>query len=110
MARWSPLALVIGLLAAVGLYGATAASAAVPLTVATAIASQDGTTRTVRGYVVGQPTSADTVIRSGFPDDNALALAEYASETNTSKMLYVQITTAFRSSASTASRHITTSA
>ncbi|HEX8868729.1 MAG TPA: endonuclease [Lentzea sp.] len=85
-------------MAAVGLYGATAASAAVPLTVATAIASQDGTTRTVRGYVVGQPTAANTVIRSGFPDDNALALAEYASETNTSKMLYVQITTAFRSS------------
>ena len=44
MARWSPLALVVALLAAVGLYGSTAAVAAAPLTVAQAIA-----TRTVRG-------------------------------------------------------------
>ena len=96
MARWSPLALVIGLLAAVGLYGSTAAVAAAPLTVATAIATQNGSSATVRGYVVGQPTAASTVIQSGFPDDNALALADSASETSTSKMLYVQITTEFR--------------
>jgi endonuclease I len=96
MARWSPLALVIGLLAAVGLYGSTAAVAAGPLTVAEAISQQSGAPATVRGYVVGQPTATSTVLRSGFPDDNALALADSASETSTSRMVYVQITTAFR--------------
>ncbi|MGI5505850.1 endonuclease [Lentzea sp. CA-135723] len=95
MARWSPLALVIGLLAAVGLYGSTAAVAAAPLTVAQAIAQQ-GTTATVSGYVVGQPTATSTVVRSGFPNDYALALADSASETGTSRMLYVQITASFR--------------
>lgn len=98
MARWSPLALVIGLLAAVGLYGSTAAVAAAPLTVAQAISQQSGASATVRGYVVGQPTATSTVLRSGFPDDNALALAASPSETSTSSMLYVQITAAFRAS------------
>ncbi|MEU0883529.1 endonuclease [Lentzea sp. NPDC005914] len=96
MARWSPLALVIGLLAAVGLYGSTAAVAAAPLTVAQAISQQSGSSATVRGYVVGEPTTATTVIRSGYPDDYALALADTASETGTSRMLYVQITSGFR--------------
>src|SRR5688500_2348026 len=98
MARWSPLALVIALLAAVGLYGSTAAVAAAPLTVAQAISQQSGASATVRGYVVGQPTATSTVIRSGFPDDNALALADSASETGTSRMIYVQITADFRAS------------
>jgi endonuclease I len=98
MARWSPLALVIGLLAAVGLYGSTAAVAAAPLTVAQAIATQNGSTATVRGYVVGQPTAASTVIRSGYPSDYALALADSASQTSTSSMVYVQIPSAFRAS------------
>ena len=98
MARWSPLALVIGLLAAVGLYGSTAAVAAAPLTVAQAISQQSGATATVRGYVVGQPTAASTVIRSGYPNDYALALADSASQTSTSSMLYVQIPAAFRAS------------
>ena len=96
MARWSPLALVIGLLAAVGLYGSTAASAAAPLTVAQAISQQNGTSATVRGYVVGQPTATDTVVSSNFPSDYALALADVASETGTSRMIYVQIPTASR--------------
>jgi endonuclease I len=98
MARWSPLALVIGLLAAVGLYGSTAAVAAGPLTVAQAISQQDGSSQTVRGYVVGQPTATSTVIRSGFPNDYALALADTASQTSTSSMIYVQIPSAFRAS------------
>lgn len=97
MARWSPLALVVALLAAVGLYGSTAAVAAAPLTVAQAISQQNGSSATVRGYVVGQPTATTTVIRSGYPNDYALALADSASTTSTSSMVYVQIPSAFRS-------------
>ncbi|SMD11450.1 endonuclease [Lentzea albidocapillata] len=96
MARWSPLALVVGLLAAVGLYGSTAAVAAAPLTVAQAIATQNGSSATVRGYVVGQPTATTTVVRSGYPNDYALALADSASTTSTSSMVYVQIPSSFR--------------
>ncbi|GHH50413.1 endonuclease [Lentzea cavernae] len=97
MARWSPLALVVALLAAVGLYGSTAAVAAAPLTVAQAISQQNGSSATVRGYVVGQPTATTTVIRSGCPNDYALALADSASTTSTSSMVYVQIPSSFRS-------------
>ena len=76
---------------------APALAAAAPLTVAQAIASQTGQSATVRGYVVGQPTATSTVVRSSFPNDYALAVADSASETSTSKMLYVQIPSAFRS-------------
>jgi len=96
MARWNPLALVIGLLAAVGLYGATAASAEGPLTVAQAIGQQNGTVKTVRGYVVGQPTSTSTVITSNYPNDYALALSDASGATNPPSMIYVQIPSAFR--------------
>ncbi|WP_436491807.1 endonuclease [Actinokineospora sp. HUAS TT18] len=75
----------------------TSAHAAAPLTVAQAIGQQTGATGTVRGYVVGQPTGTTTVIRSGFPNDYALALADSPSQTSTSQMIYVQITSAFRS-------------
>jgi endonuclease I len=89
------LALVLALAA---LPGATPpASAATPLTVGQAIGQQTGTTQTVRGYVVGQPTATNTVVRSGFPNDYALAIADSASQTSTSQMLYVQIPSAFRS-------------
>jgi endonuclease I len=72
------------------------AHAAAPLTVAQAIGNQSGT-GTVRGYVVGQPTATSTVVRSGFPNDFAMALADSAGETSTARMLYVQIPSAFRS-------------
>ncbi|MGW6936074.1 endonuclease [Lentzea sp. NPDC054927] len=98
MARWSPLALVVGLLAAVGLYGSTAAVAAAPISVAEAISQQDGSSRTVRGYVVGQPTATNTVITSGYPNDYALALSDAAGATNPPSMIYVQIPSAFRAS------------
>ena len=62
-----------------------------------AVASQTGQSATVRGYVVGQPTATSTVVRSGFPNDYALAIADSAAETSTSRMLYVQIPSAFRS-------------
>lgn len=38
------------------------ARAATPITVTQAIATQNGSTVTVRGYVVGQPTATSTVV------------------------------------------------
>ncbi|MBU1802294.1 MAG: endonuclease [Actinobacteria bacterium] len=73
----------------------TAAQAATT-SVAAARAGQDGSTATVRGYVVGQPTSSSTVVTSGFPNDYALALADSPGVTDTSQMLYVQVPSSFR--------------
>lgn len=69
-----------------------------PYTVSQAMNSQTSIVKTVQGYVVGQPISTSSVITSGFPNDYAIALAESPSETNISKMLYVQIPSSFRSS------------
>ncbi|GAA0219007.1 hypothetical protein GCM10010492_16140 [Saccharothrix mutabilis subsp. mutabilis] len=74
-----------------------ASNAATPITVTQAISQQNGSTATVRGYVVGQPTATTTVVRSNFPNDYALALADTATQTSTSQMVYVQIPSAFRS-------------
>ncbi|GAB3169055.1 hypothetical protein GCM10027059_33130 [Myceligenerans halotolerans] len=71
-------------------------TAATPIGVAEARAGQDGSTATVRGYVVGQPVSSDTVVTSDFPTDYALALADAPGETDTGDMLYVQIPSGFR--------------
>jgi len=73
------------------------ALAATPITVTQAIGQQNGSSQTVRGYVVGQPTATNTVVKSGFPNDYALAIADSASQASTSQMLYVQIPSAFRS-------------
>lgn len=67
-----------------------------PYTVAQANANQTGSVKTVKGYVVGQPTAANTVVTSNYPNDYALALADSPSETSTSKMIYVQIPSSFR--------------
>jgi endonuclease I len=75
---------------------APAAVAPTPITVSQAVAGQTGQTATVRGYVVGQPTATSTVVTSGFPNDYAMAIADSASETSTSRMLYVQIPSASR--------------
>jgi endonuclease I len=72
------------------------AQAATPITVSQAIGQQTGGSQTVRGYVVGQPTATSTVVRSGFPNDYALAIADSASQTSTSSMLYVQIPSGLR--------------
>ncbi|CCH34632.1 Extracellular ribonuclease [Saccharothrix espanaensis DSM 44229] len=72
------------------------ATAATPITVAQAIGQQNGASATVRGYVVGQPTATTTVVRSNFPSDYALALADAPGQTDTAQMVYVQITSAFR--------------
>ncbi|WP_414640364.1 endonuclease [Amycolatopsis sp.] len=95
--RWKPLALLAVTVAAVAivLQVPTTATAAAPITVSQAIGLQ-GSTATVRGYVVGQPTATNTVVRSNFPGDTALALADSAAETSTSRMLYVQVTASFR--------------
>ncbi len=71
---------------------------AVDISVSQALATQDGRTASVIGYVVGQPIAENTVLRSGFTGDTALALADTASETSTARMLYVQITAAYRAS------------
>ncbi|WP_436372114.1 endonuclease [Cytobacillus sp. BC1816] len=68
-----------------------------PYSVSQGINTQNNTSKTVQGYVVGQPTAANMVISSGFPNDYALALADSPSETSTARMLYVQIPSAFRS-------------
>jgi endonuclease I len=92
-----PVLVLSAVLALLG-FGVMPSSAATPISVSTAIGRQDGSTATVTGYVVGQPTATSTVVRSNFPNDYALALADSASQTSTSSMLYVQITSAFRSS------------
>jgi endonuclease I len=68
-----------------------------PFTVDEAISNQDGSTSTVEGYIVGQPISENNVAKSQFPSDYALALADSASETDTSNMIYIQIPSSFRS-------------
>ncbi|MBT2615443.1 MULTISPECIES: endonuclease [unclassified Bacillus (in: firmicutes)] len=68
-----------------------------PYSVSQAIANQDSTIKAVNGYVVGQPTSANTVITSGYPNDYAIALADSSSETNITNMVYAQVPSSFRS-------------
>jgi endonuclease I len=89
-------ALVVLFVVALVSTSARTAAAATPLTVAQAVATQNGTSQTVRGYVVGEPVATNTVNRSGFSADYAIALADTAGETSTAKMLYVQLTTQWR--------------
>lgn len=70
--------------------------AATAMGVAEARATKDGSTATVRGYVVGQPVESDRVVTSDFPSDYALALADTPGETDTGEMLYVQIPSGLR--------------
>ncbi|MCF8890259.1 endonuclease [Priestia megaterium] len=71
--------------------------AAAFLSVAQALENQNNSVQTVKGYVVGQPTGTSTVITSNYPSDYALALADSSNETNTDKMVYVQIPSNLRS-------------
>jgi endonuclease I len=97
--RRSRPALILGVLLALLAFGITPSTAATTanITVSTAISRQDGSVATVEGYVVGQPTAANTVIRSNFTGDTALALADSSTQTSTASMLYVQISSTFRS-------------
>ncbi|MCI4619564.1 ribonuclease [Priestia megaterium] len=71
--------------------------AAAFLSVAQALENQNNSVQTVKGYVVGQPTGTSTVITSNYPNDYALALAGSSNETNTDKIVYVQIPSNLRS-------------
>lgn len=68
-----------------------------PYSVSQGINAQNNASKTVQGYVVGQPTATNTVITSRFPNDYALALADSPTETSLAKMIYVQIPSSFRS-------------
>jgi endonuclease I len=68
-----------------------------PYEVSQANSAQNNTLKTVQGYIVGQPTATTTVVTSNYPNDYAIALADSATETNTSNMIYVQINTDNRS-------------
>jgi endonuclease I len=98
--RKARLALILAVILALLPFGAAPSTAATTasITVSTAIQQQNGSVATVEGYVVGQPTATSTVVRSNFPSDYALALADTTSQTSTSAMLYVQIPSAFRAS------------
>ncbi|GLY05519.1 MULTISPECIES: endonuclease [Actinoplanes] len=87
----------VGLLGLLFTLASVPASAAAALTVAQAISSQSGSSAAVVGYIVGEPTATDTVRFSSFTGDTALAIADSASETDTDDMLYVQITSSYRS-------------
>lgn len=76
---------------------AAAVQSTATLPVTDALGRQDGSTQTVRGYVVGQPTATDRVVTSGFPNDYAIAIAATKGESDTSKILYVQVPSALRS-------------
>nr|WP_269328608.1 endonuclease [Kineosporia babensis] len=67
------------------------------MTVAQAIDLNNGSSESVRGYVVGQPTNADKVLTGNFTADTAIALADSAAETDPAAMLFVQLTGAYRS-------------
>ncbi|WJY26447.1 endonuclease [Sporosarcina trichiuri] len=66
------------------------------MTVQEAIDNNSGT-GTVRGYIVGFIKSAGNVSRTEFGSDLNLAIADMPGETDVAKMLYVQLTTNFRS-------------
>ena len=89
--------IVIALVLFTSLFSFDTLRAASTLTVSQAIQTQNNSEQTVEGYVVGKPISSSTVVKSSFPDDYALAIAERSSETDSSKMLYVQIPSQFRS-------------
>jgi endonuclease I len=96
--RASRPAVVLGVLLAMLAFGIrpSAAATTATITVSTALSRQDGSVATVEGFVVGQPTAANTVIRSNFTGDTAIALADSSTQTSTSAMLYVQVTATFR--------------
>ncbi|MGE6378554.1 endonuclease [Peribacillus muralis] len=73
-----------------------AGSVSSPFSVSQVISQQDGSIKTVSGYVVGQPISANAVVTSIYTNDFALALADSPSETNTANMAYIQVPTSFR--------------
>lgn len=62
-----------------------------PYSVLRANKTQDQTTQTVTGYIVGQPISESAVVTNHYPNNYALALADTSNETNPANMLFVQV-------------------
>lgn len=60
-----------------------------------AIKNQKNSVKTVTGYVVGQPTAMNKVVKKAT-NDNAIAIADSAYETSISKMLYIQLPSNYR--------------
>lgn len=60
--------------------------------------NQDGRTVTLTGVVVGQPINSSSIRTDSFTNDYAVAIADKENETDVSKMLYVQIPSAYRES------------
>jgi len=63
-----------------------------PYTVTQAITIQDNSVAFVQGYIVGQPTGSSTVVTTAT-GDTAIAIADSVGETDTTKMLFVQLPT-----------------
>ncbi|MUV37248.1 Endonuclease YhcR [Lentibacillus sp. JNUCC-1] len=77
-----------------------AADADHSISVAEAIGlDNDGSDKTVKGYIVGYALSKDNVTKNPeeFPEDYNYAIADNKDETNTDNMLYVQVSKQFRS-------------
>jgi len=68
-----------------------------PFTVSEGINSQNGSSYYVEGYIVGEPVATNNVKTSGFSNDYAIAIADTSGENSTSNMLYVQVSSTFRS-------------
>ncbi|WP_042471006.1 endonuclease [Bacillus ndiopicus] len=71
------------------------AEAGQALSVEEAIANNSGIA-TVRGYIVGYVKSATSVVTTGVEDTN-IAIADNPNETDVTKMLFVQLTSSYRS-------------
>ncbi|GAB3796564.1 5'-nucleotidase C-terminal domain-containing protein [Virgibacillus kimchii] len=79
----------------VSLYAAEAES---PITVGEAIElDNDGSSQTVAGYIVGYVISPDNVSDHDFREDYNVALADEPGETDIDNMLFVQVTSPYRS-------------
>ncbi|MGG4048038.1 MULTISPECIES: DUF6359 domain-containing protein [Paenibacillus] len=90
------LAWLLLLSAALG-YMPAQAAAAVPLTVAEALAKNNsGETATVEGYIVGEMYNSKPIY-SGFQDDFNVLIADTPGEKTQSKMIDVQISASYRS-------------
>ncbi|MGB3366720.1 MAG: endonuclease [Acidaminobacteraceae bacterium] len=69
-----------------------------PYNVSQAISNQNGSTKTIQGYIVGEPISSTNVNTSSFIADYAIALADSKVETNESNMVYIQVSSENRNS------------
>ncbi|WP_456271350.1 endonuclease [Bacillus sp. AK031] len=66
------------------------------LSIGESLLEPEGKALTVEGFIVGQPLSGDKVVREGFSNDFALTLADSKDETESEKMIFIQIPLEFR--------------